>query len=162
MKLSKTNNNWGLGLIPSGTLSRINKEWDSWFDSLFGDWNSWFPKTSYPVNVIVEKDKSGNVTHDIIEVALAGVNKDRVKVSVSSSGGVNYLNVNVSKKDDIRDTRYQGTTNKSFWASYVLTDNHDEKGIESELIDGLLKIKVPLKELKTIKEEKSERLIDIK
>lgn len=164
MKLSKTNKqDWDL--IPRGALNKFFGEFDKFFDGFWSDtslYNFW--KETYPVNVSYEiAEDKGGYTATLVEVALAGVDRSRVKVSVTSQRGANYLNIKVDKKEeDYRPEVYRGMTNKQWQASYSISENHDESKIETELVDGLLKIRIPFKKSERVSEEKTERLIEIR
>ncbi len=142
----KTKSNWGLGLIPSGALSALDREWDNLFDSFFDvrPLSSWFKSSGYPVNALTETENGKKFY--VLEVALAGVEKERVKVSVTKDGTGNWLTLNVSKSEEKKDSVYQGLTNKQWSTSYFLPEGYDVENVTSSLTNGLLRVKVPVVE----------------
>lgn len=137
--------NWGYGLIPSGAFGQIEKEFDVIFNSFFTSSKlpSIFKSAGYPVNYLCKKDKDGHVTNDILEIALAGVPKENIKVTIEKENNVNYLSVAVTKRTESKDTYVQGTSNKNWSASYALSSDHDVNNVNTTLKDGLLTIDVP-------------------
>jgi len=83
----------------------IPSAFDATFPSkLFNDHGSWdvfFPKDSFPYDVIVETDKEGETQKTIMQYAVAGVNNDAIDVSVNNNTlqiSINYGKENVSPK----------------------------------------------------------------
>lgn len=137
---------WGVSPIPSGAFSRILEDFDSIFESWFVNpsYPSFFKTSGYPVNTRVTKDKDGNVTHSVIEVALAGVPREAIKVTVDEKGENKYLNISVDKQSVDDNVIYKSTTSKAFQTSYFLTNKLDTENIDVKLKDGLLTVSVPL------------------
>lgn len=136
--------NWGASLIPINTWNLIGSQMDELFSSFFSPRTF---KTDFPVNVLYEKDENKVTVACLLEIALAGVSKERIKVTVTSDKE-NYLSINVSKNENAKDALYKGISDKKWHCSYALSDSHDPNGVTSEFVDGLLKIRVPIKKPK--------------
>lgn len=143
MKLSKLNTDWGLWPIPTGSFSSLSKRVDELFNSFFGEPLSVFKVSGFPYNVR-EKKENDKVTAHVVEVALAGVNKDRINVSVTQDAYGNVLRVKVDKAEDKKDAVYQKISNSSYRLDLALQDTHDVENIVSEFKDGLLTVTVPV------------------
>ena len=98
------------GLFPSNWWSSVDSAFNLLFDNKFDA--SIFATKGYPVNVLYnEKEKQ-----HVIEVALAGVAKDRVKVEVEN-GQNKLLTISVTEKqEDASDKEvvYKRTSSKSW------------------------------------------------
>lgn len=141
MKLIR-NNNWGI--CPARWFNSFSDEiWDL-FDSNFA--KGIFKDSGYPYNVYSVKD--GNKTVEKIEIALAGVDRNRISVSVKNDKDIDYLVVSVSSQESKNDGAvYKKISNKAYTFAWALLD-HDVGSVASEFKDGLLTIKVNKKEIK--------------
>lgn len=119
---------------------------ESWFTDIFKDIDRAFdiPNATYPYNIVAETDPQGSPLAYYIEVALAGVGKDNIKVNVKEG----HLIINVEKEDAEPDehTVYhrKGISRRKGQLSFTLKDNTDVKSISSTYTDGLLRVKVPV------------------
>lgn len=121
---------------------------DSWFKSIFGDFEKAFeiPNAVYPYNVKAQTNEEGEPLSYIVEVALAGVGKDYISVKVQDG----KLNINIDKdesKDDSSSTYVRkGISRRKGSLSFTLNKNTDAKNITSTYVDGLLRVTVPVKQ----------------
>lgn len=103
-----------------------------------------------PHNLIDIKDSNGNVKAQRLEVVTTPFAKEDVKVTVLD----NILTVtcgseNVKDRED-EHCIYRGISSQSYSFSLKLTPGIDQDAITAENIDGVLKITLPLKEIKEI------------
>lgn len=103
---------------------------------------------------ITEKDNEY-----VLEMELAGYNKDEVKISLEDG----YLKVEAEKKVEkdsednkkyVHKERYYGSQSRSFYVGNV-----DQSKIKANFNNGVLEISVPKEEME---EEKNTKYIDIK
>ena len=119
---------------------------DSWLTDVFKDIDKAFdiPNATYPYNIVAELDPEGLPVAYYIEVALAGVGKDNIKVHVKEG----HLFINVEKEDAEPDEHIvyhrKGISRRKGQLSFTLKDNTDVKSISSTYTDGLLRVKVPV------------------
>jgi HSP20 family protein len=119
---------------------------ESWLTDVLKDFDKAFdlPNATYPYNIVADTDPNGTPTTYYIEVALAGVGKDNINVSVKE----NKLLINVNKEDVEYDERVvfyrKGISKRKGQLSFTLKDNTDVKNISSTYTDGLLRVKVPV------------------
>lgn len=151
----KLKSDWGLWPIPSGAYSAISTQVDSLFDRIFGKESlSVFKSSGYPYDVYIEKDNETPVA-SVIQLALAGVTKDRIKVTVYSEDGVDYVAIVVDKKEEENDKNkslvYKKISNTSYRVGFALSASHDSNNVTSVLKDGLLTVRVPLLDKKDVK-----------
>ena len=109
----------------------------------------WYPaQTAYPYNVEEERDETSRTTKTVLTFALAGVEKDAIKIEVID----NSLKVRVEKSESVREgnwvTRHKGISSRSLNLSFKLNDV-DESKITSKFENGLLEITLPSIEHKT-------------
>ena len=120
---------------------------DNWLTSVVKDLDKAFdiPNAVYPYNIVAETDPNGVPTTYFIEVALAGVGKDYISVSVKE----NKLLIDVSKEDGEYDETVifhrRGISRRKGQLSFSIKDNTDVKNITSTYTDGLLRVRVPVK-----------------
>jgi HSP20 family protein len=102
------------------------------------------PNAVYPYNVKATKDKDGQPTSYIIEVALAGIGKDNINIKVRDG----HLVIDVEKEEDVivENTAYvkKGISKRKGQLSFTLSDKSDAKNITSTYTDGLLRVVVPV------------------
>jgi HSP20 family molecular chaperone IbpA len=118
---------------------------DPWsFKELF-DVDSAFQniKTPYPTNIygVPKKDSSEMATY-FIEVALAGIGKENISVTVDKD----MLNLEVEVKDKDQDIKYfkKGISQKTATMTFGISNININK-IKTSYIDGILKIELPVK-----------------
>jgi HSP20 family molecular chaperone IbpA len=120
---------------------------ENWLTSVVKDLDKAFdiPNAVYPYNIVAETDPDGTPTTYFIEVALAGVGKDHISVSVKE----NKLLIDVSKEDGEYDETVifhrKGISRRKGQLSFSIKDNADVKNITSTYTDGLLRVRVPVK-----------------
>jgi HSP20 family molecular chaperone IbpA len=120
---------------------------DNWLTSVVKDLDKAFdiPNAVYPYNIVAETDPDGTPTTYFIEVALAGVGKDYISVSVKE----NKLLIDVSKEDGEYDETVifhrRGISRRKGQLSFSIKDNTDVRNITSTYTDGLLRVRVPVK-----------------
>lgn len=145
MKLSKL----GLWPIPTRAYESMLDEMDNFLDGFFEPLGKLYKRSSYPYDIYTKKDENGNEINHTIEIALAGVSKDRISITVKDEMPP-CLTVSVSKKgsDDSKQTICKQTSDGQFSLSLTLTKKHDISKVTSSLVDGLLTIVIPFVEKK--------------
>jgi HSP20 family molecular chaperone IbpA len=121
---------------------------DSWFNSVFGDFDKAFevPNAIYPYNVKTIKNKDGELSEYVVEVALAGIGKNNIDIKVRDG----YLYINVIKEEKTEDCKNscsyvkKGISTRKGQFSFLLNENANVKEIKSSYIDGLLRVTVPV------------------
>ena len=126
---------------------------DNWLSNSIGSWEKALdvPNAVYPYNIYLIKDKKGEAKQYEIEVALAGVGKENIDVSIK---GV-LLEINVSKsgrkeKTEEFDILKNGISQRSGSLSFSLGEKVLKKKISSSYTDGLLKVIVPIASPETL------------
>jgi HSP20 family protein len=104
------------------------------------------PGTHYPYDVKVFTNNESEIYKYEIDVALAGIGKEGIKVKVKDG----YLTIDISKeeveeKSHIKYAR-KGISKRKATMSFHLAENVDVKSISSDYRDGLLKVTVPVKQ----------------
>lgn len=121
---------------------------DRWLDGLFDDVDRAFdvPGAHYPYDVKSYTNNDGEVYKYEIDVALAGIGKDGIKVKVKDG----YLTIDVEKEqvEEKSHIKYakKGISKRKATMSFHLAENVDVKNISSDYKDGLLKVTVPVKQ----------------
>ena len=122
-------------LFNENWLTNIVKDYDKAFD---------IPNAVYPYNIVSESDSNGNPHTYYIEVALAGVGKEHINISVRD----NKLVIDVSKEETEYDETItfhrKGISRRKGQLSFTLKGDTDAKKITSTYTDGLLRVKVPV------------------
>lgn len=99
----------------------------------------------YPTDVIEVNNDNGEVTGYEVDVTLAGIPKDNVDIAVDRD----VLNISINKveKEENKNRNYlrKGISQRSMQLRYGL-HGIDKDSIEAELVDGMLKVKLPLAE----------------
>jgi len=129
------------------SISLLNALFD--FEDLFE-----IPKNSLvkvPIHDVIENEKDYQV-----EILLAGVKKEDVKVDVDND----VLTIKAERKE-VKDLKYnrKETYFGKYERSFVLPDNVDKENIDASLIDGVLKVIIPKLEKDT---KLSKKAIEIK
>ncbi len=118
-------------------FSPIEKGWnvDRFFDHPSG----------YPTDLVEVSDKDGKVTGYKLDVALAGIPKENINLSVDGENLV--LFVDKTSESDNKSTSYisRGISRRSMKTSYSLR-GVDKKNIRAKLDGGMLKVELPLAE----------------
>jgi len=122
--------------------------WDVLFKDLFERDSFFTPvlntKSNYPTD-IYEDDKSV-----IIEVAVAGLDKEDIRIEEAD----NLLTVSYYKDENLKEESpnylQKGIAKRSFCLSWKLSDKFNNKNIEAIMDKGILKIRIPKCEDKTI------------
>lgn len=116
------------------------------FDDIFRDVDDMFDKykTNVPYNVKQITDKEGNVTSCKIDVALAGYDKNDIKINVVDDS----LQITVDKADKAIDEEgvdyaHRGISQRSIQLRFKLGGLLDKKRIESAFKNGLLTVDIP-------------------
>lgn len=101
----------------------------------------------YPTDIIETTDKSGIVTGYEIDVTLAGIPKENVDISIEKE--VLIISVNKVKKQEDKCRNYlhlrKGISQRSMRLRYGL-NGIDKDKIKADLVDGMLKVELPLAE----------------
>lgn len=124
---------------------------NSWFNDNFFD-TDLMPRVNATAPAVNVKESATDYT---IEVAVPGLKKDMVKMSVDKDG---YLNISienkVEKKEEKKEEHYlrREFSYSSYSQSYALPENANQEKISAEVNDGVLKIEIP----KVAKEEKKD------
>lgn len=110
---------------------------------------SLFSTDGFPFDITVHKDKKGNPIETRLVFACAGISKDNVNVTIEPKHGNNYLVVSISSGPDLKQEHveyvHKGLSHRAMKKSFLLRDC-DQKGISSEMKDGLLTIIIPMKQ----------------
>lgn len=92
----------------------------------------------------------------VMEVAVPGLNKEQVKMSIDKDG---YLTLSIENKNEQKDENKKEHylrrefSYTSYRQSYALPDNVDADKIEANVADGVLKVVLPKVEKKEEKED---------
>ena len=127
----------------------------SLFDQLFNDQFSFFPawtelSFSNPLHDIVENEKEY-----VVEMALAGVKKENVSLSVD----YDVLTIKAERKEvDEKKFNRKQTFYGKYQKSFTLPNGTDKENIQASFEDGILKVSIP----KTEEREKELKQIEIK
>lgn len=122
---------------------------DSWFNSLFtSELDKAFdvPNAIYPYNVKTIKNKNGELTEYVVEVALAGIGKNNIDIKVRDG----YLYISVTKEEKTEECKdscsyvKRGISTRKGQLSFLLNENANVKEIKSSYVDGLLRVTVPV------------------
>ena len=127
-----------------------NSMFDEMINDFFGKPTFWTgkEKSNYPMNVI-RIIKNDEIVAYRLEYALAGFNKEDIKISVN--GDVLKVEAKMPKPivdEDDKDGEviiYQGISYRDLSLSYKFMENADKKNITSKFENGLLKITIPAK-----------------
>jgi HSP20 family protein len=118
----------------------------NWFEQVVNELNSaqiYNTDSSYPYNIILNKDESDTPKEYIIEIALAGINKENISVKVREG----ILIINVHKPEEVVDNKKQylrqGISQKKSSTKFSLSKDVDGRNITSTFVDGLLQVIVP-------------------
>lgn len=113
------------------------------FDSISGSIEP-IKKFPYPIDLYTNKDENGNAISTTLDVALAGLSKDEIKVKIENKS----LCISIERDD-------QGALDKTYHIhniakriasiTYSLSPNADIENIKVSFTDGILRIKVPVK-----------------
>ncbi len=157
MSTITTKNNNGEYVVGSVNWSPIEQVFnqlpalfnDSWFKDIVGaDYERAFdvPGAHYPYDVKTFTNNEGEVYKYEIDVALAGIGKDNIKVKVKDG----YLTIDVNKEEVDEKTHIyyarKGISKRKAAMSFHLAENVDVKSIASDYRDGLLKVTVPVRQ----------------
>lgn len=119
---------------------------DSWFNTLFTDIDKAFdvPNAVYPYNIKTVKDSKGEYKEYVVEVALAGVQRENIDVKVRDG----QLHIDVAHDDtpENENVSYvrRGISKRKGQLSFQLGEKVNIKKITSAYVDGLLKVTVPI------------------
>lgn len=121
---------------------------DQMIDEMFGD--NIFDRLmkqpqGYPSDLIEIRDENGNVTGHEVSVALAGVPKENVGITVE--GDVLNIFINKTEKEENKRKNYlqRGISQRSMQLRYGLHGVDKEK-IKASFVDGMLKVELPIAE----------------
>lgn len=119
---------------------------ETWLSDVFKDFDKAFdvPNAVYPYNIVSETDPDGNLVTYYIEVALAGVGKDNINVTVKEGKLVIAVDKEEVEHDETVVFHRKGISKRKGQLSFNLNDNTDVKNISSTYTDGLLRVKVPV------------------
>ena len=144
--LIRRNNNTFNTMIDNlfAPTSMFEKAFDDMFNNEFFKPTRWAKESSiYPMNVVNVK-KDGKTVAKRLEYALAGFEKNEIKLSLKND----ILTIEAEHKqeaDENETTEYNGISYKKMTLSYSLMDNADQDKITSKFNNGLLSITIPLK-----------------
>lgn len=99
----------------------------------------------YPTDIIETKDERGIVTGYEVDVTLAGIPKENVDISIEKE--VLTISVNKVEKQEDKSRNYlrKGISQRSMQLRYGL-HGIDKDKIKADLVDGMLKVELPLAE----------------
>lgn len=144
-------------LVRSNNITKLPSLFrSSFFDDVFSGLDDFgsamFQKGGTPCDIVEIKDDSGNIIANEFSYALAGYDKNDVKIEIDD----NRLTISVDKsesinQDDNRTYLHKGLTRKMQQWSYVLNSQVDAENVKADMKDGILKVVIPLLEKKKIK-----------
>ena len=131
------------GLFNESWLTNLVKDYDKAFD---------FPDATYPYNIVSETDNNGYPLAYFIEVALAGISKDDIEVTIEGGklrirvGWATWDDPSLTKEPDPETVTYlrRGISKRRSNMLFTLKNNMDVKNVSSTYTDGLLRVKVPV------------------
>ncbi len=130
-----------------GTPRSLMWDFDQMFESMFDDMN--YISSYQPLKVDVkEKDKEY-----LLEVEIPGVDKEDISLEIRDD----ILTISAERKEEIneesenyiRKERRYGSFKRSFYL-----DNVDQEKIKAKFKNGVLKVKLPKKEITSPKENR--------
>lgn len=148
-KIITTNNNSHLGALRGfGQLPALfNQHWLHDALSAFDRWDKAFELSGvhYPYDISYLKDEIGSPTEYRLDIALAGVPKDNIKLSVKDQ----QLSVEVTRGKDRLDEPKSawlktGISYREAKLQFQLGKDVDIKKINSSYKDGLLRVTIPV------------------
>lgn len=138
---------------------------DNWFNSFFKDVDKAFeaPGVHYPYNILVHRSKDTNLPFEYeIQVALAGLNKDDIKVQVKENKLVISINpAQTLGPEDVPEDHFvtylrNGISYRKATLEFSLAKEVEIHNISSKFKEGLLKVYIPL-----TKQNNSDIIIDV-
>jgi HSP20 family molecular chaperone IbpA len=124
---------------------------DEILNGMDGTENAFFQKGGSPCDIVEIHDSKGNVIANEFSYALAGYNKDNVNIEIDGK----TLTISVEKHNENEDKNkkyiHRGLTHKKQQWSYVLNNTVDVDKVNASMIDGILKVTVPITPKKEIK-----------
>lgn len=102
-----------------------------------------------PHNLVTKKDKDGKIEFYQIELVYTPFKKDEVKVQILD----NVLSVKCGSENKVKDEDmdYCGVSRQSYEFSIPLDESIDLAKIEANAEDGMLYVKLPVKQLVEVK-----------
>lgn len=134
---------------------------DNWFNSFFKDVDKAFeaPGVHYPYNIIAHRSKETNEPFEYeIQIALAGLNRNDIKIQVKENKLIIGINPQEEKTPDDHFVSYlrNGISYRKATLEFSLAKEVDATSIHSKFKEGLLKVYVPL-----IKQKPTDIIIDV-
>lgn len=124
---------------------------ENWLKDVFSNFDRWdkafdLQNVHYPYDISYIKDDSGNPTSYRLDIALAGVGKDNIKLSVKDQ----HLLVEVDRPDKTSTESEavwlkSGISYRTARLEFQLGKDVDVKKISSSYKDGLLRVTIPVK-----------------
>ena len=148
-KILTTNNNSHLGALRgfSQLPALFNQHWLQDALTAFDKWDKAFEQNGvhYPYDISFIKDESGSPQYYRLDIALAGVGKDNIKLSVKDR----QLTIDVSRGEDRLDEPKSawlktGISYREAKLQFQLGKDVDIKNINSSYKDGLLRVIIPV------------------
>jgi HSP20 family molecular chaperone IbpA len=118
------------------------------FNDLISDFDDIFKtyKTSVPYNVYQKYDKDEQLVATMVEVALAGYNKEDISIKCVGD----ELQIKVQKAQEVETEGvkciHNGIARRSIQLEYKLAGIYDKAKIDSTYRNGLLTITIPVSE----------------
>jgi HSP20 family protein len=138
---------------------KIQNEMDSFFSNFFSDnynllsTNDTLDNFRTPMTNIKENNKE-----IITEIEIPGVKKEDIKLNIVDNGlEIKAENKQEDKKEDKDYYRYESSYS-GFYKYFPLSDNIDKENIDANYDNGILKIKLPKKQI----EQKNIKRIEVK
>jgi HSP20 family protein len=134
---------------------------DNWFNSFFKDVDKAFeaPGVHYPYNILAHSSQETNEPFEYeIQVALAGLNKNDIKIQIKENRLIISINPSEEKTPDDHFISYlrNGISYRRATLEFSLAKEVDATNINSKFKEGLLKVYVPL-----IKHKPTDITIDV-
>jgi HSP20 family molecular chaperone IbpA len=146
-----TSNNSHLGALRgfSQLPALFNQHWLQDALSAFDKWDKAFELSGvhYPYDISYIKDENGDPSHYRLDIALAGVGKDNIKLNVKDQ----QLIVDVQRGSDRLEEPKSawlktGISYRDAKLQFQLGKDVDVKKINSSYKDGLLRVTIPVKQ----------------
>ena len=101
-------------------------------------------QSTYPYNIIQILDSNDQLCKILLEIALAGFQKDEIEIKVVDD----ELRIDVEAQpyaDDLAVYLHRGIAQRSLKLAFSLGSNADKKQLKCAFKDGLLSIEIPIK-----------------
>ena len=123
---------------------------EHWLEDAFSSFDKWdkafdLQNVHYPYDVSVKKDERSNPVAYLLDIALAGLNKENIKLSVKERQLlIEIIKPSDSVNEDTITLLKSGISRRGAKLQFALGKDADVKNISSSFTNGLLRITVPV------------------